>query len=57
MSLGVSEDKKTRKDSKGNGTIKILVSDKLAEEALDVLKAEKTFQVDVKTGLSPEELK
>ncbi len=35
----------------------ILVSDKLSEEGLKILKAVKEFKVDVKTGLSPEELK
>lgn len=37
--------------------MKILVSDKLAQEGLAILKAEKDFQVDVKTDLKPEELK
>ena len=37
--------------------MKVLVSDKLAEEGLKILKKEKAIQVDVKTGLSPEELK
>ncbi|MFH1245795.1 MAG: phosphoglycerate dehydrogenase [Candidatus Omnitrophota bacterium] len=37
--------------------MKILVSDKLAQEGLDILKREKNIQVDVQTGLSPEELK
>ncbi len=37
--------------------MKILVSDKLANEGLEVLKREKSFQVDVKTGLKPEEFK
>ncbi len=36
---------------------KILVSDKLAEEGLEILKAVKDFQVDCKYGLKPEELK
>ncbi len=36
--------------------LKILVSDKLAEEGVEILKAEKDIQVDVKTGLTPEEL-
>ena len=38
-------------------TIKILVSDPLAEEGLAILKAEKNFKVDVKPKLPPEELK
>jgi len=37
--------------------MKVLVSDKLAQEGLDILKKEKAIEVDVKTGLSPEELK
>jgi D-3-phosphoglycerate dehydrogenase len=37
--------------------MKVLVSDKLAEEGIAILKKEKGLQVDVKTGLSPEELK
>jgi len=36
--------------------MKILVSDKLANEGLDILTSEKDFQVDVNTGLKPEEL-
>lgn len=36
---------------------KILVSDKLSEEGLSVLKANEEFKVDVKTNLKPEELK
>ncbi len=35
---------------------KILVSDKLSEKGLGILKASKGLQVDVKTGLKPEEL-
>ena len=37
--------------------MKILVSDKLAEEGLAILKAVKEFQVDCKYELKPEELK
>lgn len=37
--------------------MKILVSDKLANEGLDILKAVKEFQVDMKTGMTPAELK
>ncbi|MCK5083024.1 MAG: phosphoglycerate dehydrogenase [Candidatus Omnitrophica bacterium] len=37
--------------------MKILISDKLADEGLDILKAVKDFEVDCKFGLSPEELK
>ncbi len=37
--------------------MKILISDKMAEEGIKVLKAVKKFQVDVKTDLPPEELK
>ncbi len=37
--------------------MKILVSDPLSEEGLEILKKEKSFQVDVKTKLTPEELK
>lgn len=36
---------------------KILVSDALSDEGLKILKEIKDFQVDVKTGLPPEELK
>ena len=38
-------------------TIKILVSDKLSEQGLEVIKGEAEFIVDVKTDLKPEELK
>jgi len=37
--------------------IKILVSDPLSEEGLKILKEIKEFQVEVNTGLKPEELK
>jgi len=37
--------------------MKILISDKLAEEGLQILRAVKEFQVDLKTGMKPEELK
>ena len=37
--------------------MKVLVSDKLAPEGLEILKKGKTIQVDVNTGLSPEQLK
>lgn len=37
--------------------MKILVSDKLAQEGLDILNAETAFTVDVRNGMSPEELK
>lgn len=37
--------------------MKILVSDSLSEEGLKILKAVKDFQVDVRTGLKPEDLK
>ncbi|NQS99693.1 MAG: phosphoglycerate dehydrogenase [Candidatus Omnitrophica bacterium] len=37
--------------------MKVLVSDKLSPEGIKILEKEKTIQVDVKTGLSPEELK
>jgi len=37
--------------------MKILVSDSLSEEGLKILKDVKEFQVDVKTGMKPEELK
>ncbi len=36
---------------------KILVSDSLSEEGLKILKGNKDFQVDIKTGMKPEELK
>ncbi|MFH1478962.1 MAG: phosphoglycerate dehydrogenase [Candidatus Omnitrophota bacterium] len=36
---------------------KILVSDPMAEEGIDILKKVKDFEVDVKTKLKPEELK
>ena len=37
--------------------MKILVSDRLAEEGLKIIKEVDEFSVDVKTGLKPEELK
>jgi len=37
--------------------MKILVSDKLAEEGIEILRAEPGVEVDVKTGLKPDELK
>lgn len=37
--------------------IKILISDKLAEEGIKILKDVKEFKVDCKFGLSPQELK
>lgn len=37
--------------------MKILISDKLASEGIEILKAVKEFQVDMKTGMSPAELK
>jgi D-3-phosphoglycerate dehydrogenase len=37
--------------------MRILVSDKLAEEGLAILRAEPGVEVDVKTGLKPDELK
>ena len=37
--------------------MKILVSDKLAEEGIAILRAEPGVEVDVKTGLKPNELK
>jgi len=37
--------------------VKILVSDPLAQEGIELLKKEKNLVVDVKTKLSPEELK
>ncbi|MFH1102873.1 MAG: phosphoglycerate dehydrogenase [Pseudomonadota bacterium] len=37
--------------------MKVLVSDNLGEAGVQMLKAEKDIQVDVKTGLSPDELK
>ncbi len=36
---------------------KILVSDSLSDEGLKILKENNAFQVDVKTGMKPEELK
>ena len=36
--------------------IKILISDPLAQEGIEVLKKEKGFTVDVKIGIKPEEL-
>jgi D-3-phosphoglycerate dehydrogenase len=35
---------------------KILISDKLAEQGIDIFKSEKDIQVDVKLGMKPEEL-
>ena len=37
--------------------MRILVSDKLADRGLKILTAEKSFKVEVKTGLSPQGLK
>ena len=37
--------------------IRILASDKLSDEGLRILKDEKQFSVEVKTGLSADELK
>jgi D-3-phosphoglycerate dehydrogenase len=37
--------------------VKVLISDKLAQEGIDILEADPDIDVDVKTGLSPEELK
>ena len=37
--------------------MKILISDKLANEGIEILKAVKEFQVDCKYGMTPEELK
>jgi len=37
--------------------MKVLVSDKLAEEGVEILRREKDIEVDVKTGLSTEQLK
>ncbi len=36
---------------------KVLVSDKLSDKGLEILKAAKEFKVDVKVGLKPDELK
>jgi len=36
---------------------KILVSDSLSDEGLNILRQDQDFQVDVKTGMKPEELK
>ncbi len=40
-----------------NNKIKILISDKLAEEGVQILKEVKNFEVDCKYNLKPEELK
>jgi D-3-phosphoglycerate dehydrogenase len=37
--------------------VKILVSDKLAEEGIAILRAEPGFEVDLKPGIKPEDLK
>jgi D-3-phosphoglycerate dehydrogenase len=37
--------------------MKVLVSDNLGEAGIQILKAEKDIEVDIKTGLPPEELK
>lgn len=37
--------------------MKILITDKLAKEGVDILQAEKAFQVDCKFGISAEDLK
>jgi D-3-phosphoglycerate dehydrogenase len=36
---------------------KILISDKYAQKGIDLLTAHKGFEVDIKTGMTPEELK
>ena len=36
---------------------KVLVSDKLSDQGLEILKSSKEFKVDVKVGLKPDELK
>ena len=36
--------------------MKILISDKLADEGVDLLKAVKDFEIDCKYGLSPEDI-
>lgn len=36
---------------------KILISDKYAQEGIDMLTSHEGFEVDIKTGMSPEELK
>ncbi len=41
----------------GSGPMKILITDKLAPEGVEILKAVKGFIVDMKTGMKPEELK
>ena len=40
-----------------NAIIKVLVSDKLAEEGVEILKNTDGVEVTVQTGMSPEELK
>ena len=37
--------------------MKVLISDKLADEGIEILKSHKDLEVDVNTGLKPEELK
>ncbi len=41
----------------GADEVKVLVSDKLAKEGVDILRADPDIEVDVRTGLSSEELK
>ena len=36
---------------------KILISDKLSDQGIEVFKAEKDITVDIKLGMKPEELK
>ena len=36
---------------------KVLISDSLAKEAVEILEKEKEFKVDVNTKMTPEELK
>jgi D-3-phosphoglycerate dehydrogenase len=38
-------------------TYKVLISDSLSKEAVDILEKEKEFKVEVNTKLTPEELK
>ncbi len=37
-------------------SIKVLISDKLSEQGVEILQKEKNLTVDIKTGLTPEEL-
>src|SRR3989338_4689201 len=44
-------------NERGAAMLKILISDELAQEGIEILKAVKDFQVDCQYGLNPDKLK